>query len=353
VLVVVPVVVMTAHAQQYGAEGRAPRIPERARMQQRIDVHHHMLPKEWIAAASPHKAGGHWAPHVLQWSPQGSIDNMDRYGISTAILSIGLPGVWWGDVDAARKLSRWLNEYAASLVRDYPGRFGFFATLPMPDVEGSIAEIGYALDVLGADGIGMLTSYDNTWPGDPRFDAVFAELSRRNAVTYFHPTVPGCCQGITPDIPVATIEYTFDTTRAITNLLFTGSFARHTGVRWIFSHGGGTIPFLAGRIDHIAGSSEKIAARLPEGVEPALRRLNFELATATHAPSLAATRALMPVERLLMGTDYPYVETAPILEGLAACPLDPRERRLIEAENALALFPRLRTPGRPSAITGS
>jgi 6-methylsalicylate decarboxylase len=316
--------------------------PNLPRMQQRIDVHHHMLPKEWIAAAREHKAGGHWSPHVLEWTPQRSIDNMDRNGISTAILSIGLPGVWWGDVDAARKLSRWLNEHAAQLVREHPGRFGFFATLPMPDVEGSLAEIAYALDALGADGIGMLTSYDNVWPGDPRFDAVFAELSRRKAVTYFHPTVPVCCQGIMPEIPVATIEYTFDTTRAITNLLFTGTFARHPGVRYIFSHGGGTIPFLAGRIDHIAGGNERISGRLPDGVEPALRRLHFELATSTSAPALAATRALMPTEQLLLGTDFPYVASAPILEGLAACPLDPRERRMIEAENALGLFPRLR-----------
>lgn len=310
-------------------------------MQQRIDVHHHMLPKEWIAAAHDHKAGGSWSPHVLEWTPEKSLENMDRHGISTAILGIGLPGVWWGDVDAARKLSRWLNEYAAGLVRKHPGRFGFFATLPMPDVEGSLAEIAYALDVLGADGIGMLTSYDNRWPGDPAFEPVFAELGRRGAVTYFHPTIPACCQGINPDIPVATIEYTFDTTRAITNLLFTGTFARHPGVRWIFSHGGGTIPFLAGRIEHIAGSNARISARLPDGVEAPLRRLYFELASATGAPALAATRALMPADHLLLGTDFPYVTTAPILEELAAAKLDPRSLALLETENALGLFPRL------------
>jgi predicted TIM-barrel fold metal-dependent hydrolase len=309
-------------------------------MQQRIDVHHHMLPKEWIAAAREHKPGGHWPAHVLEWTPEGSLANMDRHGIATAILGIGLPGVWWGDVEAARRLARWLNEYAAGLVRAYPGRFGFFATLPMPDVEGSLAEIAYALDVLGADGIGMLTSYDNRWPGDPAFEPVFAELDRRGAVTYFHPTVPACCQGITPEIPVATIEYTFDTTRAVTNLLFTGTFARHPGVRWIFSHGGGTIPFLAGRIDHIAGSNARISARLPDGVEPALRRLYFELATSTSGPALAATRALMPADRLLLGTDFPYVATAPILAELAEAQLDPRSLALLETENALGLFPR-------------
>lgn len=310
-------------------------------MTPRIDVHHHVLPPDWIAAARNHKPGG-WAPHVLEWTPQGSIDAMDRHGISLAIVSLGLPGVWWAGAEA-RRLARACNEYAAGMQRDYPGRFGFFATIPLPDVEGSLEEIAYALDVLHADGIGFITSYGDRWPGDPAFDPVFAELDRRGAVAYFHPTVPNCCNGIMADVPVSTVEYVFDTTRAITNLLFTGTLAKYRRMHFIFSHAGGTIPMLANRIAYIGGRTASVAGRVSGDLEAELRRLNYEIATSVSAPTLGALRAFVPVGRILLGTDYPYVgmdETIPHLDetGLSAA-----ERRAIEAENPLALFPRLRT----------
>lgn len=306
----------------------------------RIDLHHHMLPAQWIAEARTHKAGG-WAKHVLEWTPQRSVEQMDRHAIDVAVVSLGLPGVSWGDVAGGRRRARFCNDYAAAMKRDFPGRFGFFATLPMPDVEGSLAEIEYALDVLGAEGIGLLTSYSGKWPGDPSLDAVFAELDRRKCVAYFHPTIPECCQGIMPDVPVATVEYTFDTTRAVTNLLFTGTLTKYPGIRYVFSHAGGTVPMLAARIEHIGMGNERVAARLPKGIMYEFSRLNFEIATSVSAPTFGALRQFTSVEKILFGTDYPYVameETAAPFERMS---LPAGERTAIAAGNALALFPGL------------
>jgi 6-methylsalicylate decarboxylase len=303
-----------------------------------IDVHHHVLPPMWLAEAREHKAGG-WAKHVLEWTPERSLEQMERYGIGTAIVTLGLPGVWWGDVASARRLARSCNEYAAAMRRDHPGRFGFFATLPMPDVDGSLTEIAYGLDVLKADGIGLLTSYADVWPGDPRLDAVFAELNRRGAAVYFHPTVPECCRGILPDVPVATLEYTFDTTRAVTNLLFTGTLTKYPDSHYIFSHAGGTIPMLADRIAHIGNGQTTIASRLPNGIAYEFSRLNFEIATSVSAPTFAALRNFTSVDRMLLGTDYPYVDVGETIPTFDALDLSGPEKRAITRANALKLFP--------------
>jgi predicted TIM-barrel fold metal-dependent hydrolase len=131
---------------------------------------------------------------VLSWSPQTTIAEMDQNGVATSIVSISTPAIWFGNSQSARTLARKCNEYAAQLVKDYPGRFGFFAAAPLPDTEGSLQEIGYALDVLKADGIGLLTSYGDKWPGDSAYAAGFEELNRRKAVVYFYPSGPNCCR---------------------------------------------------------------------------------------------------------------------------------------------------------------
>jgi predicted TIM-barrel fold metal-dependent hydrolase len=147
-----------------------------------------------------------------------------------------------GNLSLARKC----NEYSAQLVSDYPGRFGFFAALPLPDMEGSLREITYALDTLKADGIGLMTNYGDKWPGDPAFAPAFEELNRRKTVVYFHPTAPNCCKNLVPHVPTAFTELPNDTTRAVTSLLYSGSLARFRDIPFIFSHAGGTIPMLAG-----------------------------------------------------------------------------------------------------------
>ena len=193
--------------------GRVPPVAAQApAAKRRIDVHHHFLPQFHVDAMMA--PGRRAAGSPPRWSPASSLEEMDKSGIATAVLSIVQPGVWFGDnVEEARALARQLNDYGARLVRDHPGRFGLFAVIAPPDVQGSLNEIEYAFDTLKADGIALLTSYQNKYLGDASFAPVYEELNRRKAVVYVHPTSPACCQGLVPGIPPSSIEYATDSTR--------------------------------------------------------------------------------------------------------------------------------------------
>ena len=233
-----------AQAVAAGAATALPSMPAQAEDKPtKIDVHHHFAPDFHRDAVSARRGGLRWP----KWSPQMSLDDMDKNGIATAMLSVVQPGTWFGNVEETRKLTRQLNDYAASLLRDHPGRFGLFACIAPPDVEGSLKEIEYAFDTLHADGIGLLTSYGTLYLGDPSFAPVYAELNRRKAIVYVHPIAPNCCKNLVPGIPVGSIEYATDTTRTIAHLVFSGTTTRFPDIRWIFSHSGGTLPFLTGR----------------------------------------------------------------------------------------------------------
>lgn len=309
----------------------------------RIDTHHHIVPPHWLAARRETILGamGNEPSVVLDWTPERSLAEMDAHGIATAIASITTPGVWFGDVAEARRLARACNEYGAQLARAHPGRFGMFAALPLPDVEGSLAELAYALDVLGLDGIGLLTSYDEKWPGDPAFAPLFDELNRRKGVAFFHPTSAACSGVVVGDIPPSMTEYGFNTTRAITSLVFSGTVDRCPDVRFLFCHGGGTIPMLAHRIAATSYTRRPaVRERLPGGPLPRLRSLYVDVVSVANPPAMAALRAFMPPERLLFGTDYPFVRPAATLDGLGSLALPADDLAALERGNALALFPR-------------
>ena len=155
----------------------------------RIDVHHHLCPPDYLAAVSRHQP---MVPIIAGWSLLKSLDDMGQAGVETAVLSITTPGFWFGDAGETRRLVRLCNDYAARLVSDHPGRFGLFVALPLPDIEGSLNEIEYALDTLKADGVGLYTDYE----GDPAFAPVLAELDRRKCVVYTHPVCPECCKNL-------------------------------------------------------------------------------------------------------------------------------------------------------------
>jgi 6-methylsalicylate decarboxylase len=305
----------------------------------RIDVHHHLAPPAYIAELGPKNI---LQPQALDWVPEKSIEDMDRAGISTAVTSIAQQGCWFGDDAAARRLARACNDYAARLVADHPGRFGMFTTLPLPDIEGSLLEIEYGLDVLGAEGVCMLTSYGGKWLGDPHFSPVFEELNRRKALVYTHPIAIGCCVNLVPDIPDVVIEYGTDTTRAIASLVFSGTAARYPDVRIIFSHAGGTMPFLIGRFMNLA-EVPHLAARLPDGVLPLLQRFNYEVAQATNPGTMSSLLQLVPVSQVLFGTDFPFRTGEKHVRGLNGCGLSAADLQAIYADNALALMPRLAT----------
>jgi predicted TIM-barrel fold metal-dependent hydrolase len=326
-----------------GSAGRvAPALAQTPAAKTRIDVHHHFLPQFHVDAMTrPGRRAGGPPP---KWSPALSLEDMDKSGIATSIVSIAQPGVWYGDnVEESRKLSRELNEYAAKMIQDHPGRFGLFAVIAPPDVEGSLKEIAYALDTLKADGIGLLTSYQDKYLGDPSFAPVYEELNRRRAVIYVHPTTPQCCRGLVPGIPPGSIEYATDSTRTIAHVVFSGTATKYPDIRWIFSHSGGTLPFLTGRFVRLW--EERKQAHLPNGPLPEFQKLYYELAQGNTPGQIAALLKLVSISQVMYGTDYPFRDGAEVNAGIAAYGFSAADVRAIERENALALLPRLKGAG--------
>jgi 6-methylsalicylate decarboxylase len=310
----------------------------------RIDVHHHILPPVYMQRARDRilEISDRDHSRLLDWTPASAVEEMDKAGISTAITSLGLPGVWFGGSKAARALSRECNEFAAKMCRNFPGRFGFFAAVPLPDQEGSLREAEYALDMLKADGIALVSSYDNKWPGDSTFTPVFEELNRRKAVVFIHPAVPGCSDHLMPGIPASTIEFLFDTTRAITSLLVNGTFSRFPDIRFIFCHAGGTTPMVAARTSAFIQRHKEIADRLPNGVGFELRKLYYDIANSTNPSAMAALMNLVPTSQILFGTDFPYVPAEVTATGVDRFELSAADLQAINRENAWRLFSRLK-----------
>ncbi len=316
-----------------GASGPA---RAQAPARKRIDVHHHYLAPAQREAFANRRAG------VPEWSVEMSLDDMDKAGIATAVVSCVQPGVWFGKAEPARTLAREVNEYGARMVGDHKGRFGLFAAIPLPDPEGSLKEIEYALDTLHADGIGLFTSYQDKYLGDPAFVPVLEELNRRKAVVYVHPVSPACCGGIVKGIPPSIIEYATDTTRTVASLIFgeAGSAFRFPDIRWIWSHSGGTLPFLTGRLIRLA--SERKDPRMPDGPLPILRRYHYEVAQGNTPGQLAALMKLVAVSQVLFGTDYPYRDGLEAADGLADYKFSEADAAAIDRGNALALLPTIK-----------
>ena len=298
----------------------------------RIDVHYHIFPPETLAVSrNPAQAG---------WTVQRAIDELDRNGIASGIASAGstLP------VEKARAF----NEFGARVVRDHPGRFGLFATLPLPDIDASLKEIEYGLDVLKADGIGLVTSYGELWLGDPKLRPVLAELNRRKAVVYVHPTDAPCCVNMsywTPPVVGSWIEWPMHTARTILSLMLNKVTLQLPDIRFIFAHDGGTMPMLIGRIAGFTQSAradfqEKFRDLFPNGVEAEYRKLYFDTAQGTYPVNMEAMRRLVPDSHILFGSDYPYFSIGAGVAGLQRLDLPPALLRAIERENAEALFPR-------------
>jgi len=312
-----------------------------------IDVHHHYYPPElktvWQDYLTAHNQGRQLPP-VEQWTPARTLEEMDKNGVSTAILSLAsVPGVWFGkDAAGMRQLSRMCNEYAAGMMRDHPGRFGLWASLPMPDIDGSLKEIAYAFDTLKADGINLSTSFGDKWPGDPMFKPVFEELNRRKAIVYFHPYAPNCCGSLMSYVPEFLIEYPYDTGRTVLSLLMSGTLTRLHDIRWMVSHAGGPVPMLAGRINDLTKFSKNRAEFAPNGVDAELQRLYYETANSAYKPTMAALLSYVPLSQVLFGTDFPYLSVGQNAEGLDKIGLSADQLAAIQRGNAMALVPRLK-----------
>jgi predicted TIM-barrel fold metal-dependent hydrolase len=309
----------------------------------RIDVHHHLFPPAFLAGLidQDHYLARGPARH---WTPEVSLADMDDAGVATAIVSITAPGLDFADGARLARINRECNEYAARMAADRPGRFGFFASLPLPDVDAGLAEIAYALDVLRADGVGLLTSYRDRWLGDAVFAPVMDELERRRAVAYVHPTTPHCCRNLLPGIPDWVIEFPVDTTRTIASLLFSGTVARCPNVRFVFAHVGGILPLVDSHLERAAEVDAALAAQVPGGVPAALRRFHYDTALRAHPTGLSSAVRAVGVSQLLFGTDAPLRKSRAQVEGLqahaAAAGLTGADLLAIDCGNARRLLAR-------------
>ena len=311
----------------------------------KIDVHQHFLPDVYIDALAKlgiHGAGGVAFP---KWTPEGAIEMMDGQGIATGILSISAPGVHFGDDGAAVDLARICNEYSASLVKQDPDRFGVFAVLPMPLVDASLAETEHALDHLKLDGVVLLSSYsDGTYLGDPKFDPLMAALDARSVVAFVHPTVPVSAPGEHLTIPPFATEFVFDTSRAIANLIWMGVAERYPNIKFVFSHAGGTAPFLAWRWS-LLEQLPQTKANFPKGFLHYLQNFYYDTALSGGDQALSALTKLVSSDKILFGSDFPFAPPQVSVAAWAGVSkfdgLTAADREHIAAKNAKQLFPRL------------
>ena len=306
----------------------------------RIDVHFHYLSPEYREQMIDAVGGSPDGFAAPQWSAEAALAMMDRLNIATGMLSVSSPGVHFGNDAKARLLARSVNEFAARTIGDHRGRFGGFASLPLPDVDGALNEIAYALDTLKLDGVVMLTNFNGVYLGDKRLDPVFDELNRRTAVVFIHPTSPICWQQSALGYPRPMIEFTFDSTRAVVNLIFSGTTTRCPKLRFIVPHAGGTLPFLARRI---AMFGRGLAGGI--STEEHLRRLYYDLAGSPGSNALAPLLEMTERSHILYGSDYVHtpeaVVSAHLAELLSSKLLSGDDFRAIARGNALGLFPQL------------
>ena len=312
----------------------------------RIDVHHHIIPPQFLEEAPP---SADFQRNWAWWTPQKTLEEMDQNGIAVSMLSFATPYLWFSGIEPGRRLARMCNDYCAERMRDNVGRFGLFAGLPpLEDTEGCLREIAYAFDTLQADGVTVMTSYGDHYLGDVAYAPVWEDLDRRRAVVFVHPSDPTCCN---PNVGVHSAfgEWPMDTARTVMSLWASNALLRWPHIRFIFSHGGGTLPMIADRIDKFGRPDPGAApdgARLHDALSQ-IRTLYFDTANAANPPALAATRALAVPGHILFGSDYPYAPAARAVDDLARAQLNRQELRAIERDNAIALMPRLGALGRP------
>ncbi|MCX4854315.1 amidohydrolase [Streptomyces canus] len=310
-----------------------------------IDVHAHLLPDFYVQQAT---AAGHAHPDGMggwpSWSVEAHLDLMDRNGIETAMLSMSSPGVHFGDDKAARLLARRVNEYTAELTRDHPGRFGNFVSLPLPDVDASLEEIAFAYDELDADGVALLTHTHGVYLGDPRLEPVFAELDRRRAVVFLHPTSPVGWEQSALGRPRPMVEYLFDTARTVTDMVMAGVLTRHPNIKVIVPHCGGAVPVLADRINEFMRlfvPAEKTPAQ--DAVQQ-LRGLYYDMAGTAFPRQVPALAKLVDPDRVLFGSDYcwtpsPLADAHIAAIDAAESPVDGTTWRSLTTANAQRLLP--------------
>jgi 6-methylsalicylate decarboxylase len=308
-----------------------------------IDIHHHILPDFFFIETNEPGApvGGIMPP---PWGEGMMLSYMDEAGIDVAITSISSPGVHVGNDAKARALARRCNEFSAKLIQAHPDRLGGFAALPLPDVDGALAELTYALDVIQLDGVVLFSNSNGVYLGDASFDPVFAELERREAVVFVHPTASPDSAARHLGLPDTLIDFTADTTRAVAQMHYSNRFARTPSIKYIFSHAGGTVPYVAGRwavvdaMNVIPGAEERGTAA------DTLRRLYWDTAVSYGDPILRMLRDIVGLDQVLFGSDHPYLRrdlaVGCVQQLQQTTALSDAERAVVMCGNAVKLFPR-------------
>lgn len=313
----------------------------------RIDVHAHFLPECYAAALA--KAGlttldGGFP--IPAWSEDAALAMMDRHGIGTAMISLSSPAAQFLPEAGRVHLCREVNEAGAALQRHQSGRFGYFAVLPLPDIAASLAEIEHALDRLGADGVTLQSNIDGVYLGAPSFAPIFAELNRRGAILFLHPTSPACAESLTLGRPAPLLEFPLDTTRCITDLLYSRTLQTHPEIKVIVPHGGAALPALAARL----AAFTNLAFLQPRPASEAevfetLAALYYDVALSADPVTLAGLRRIAPIGQILFGSDWPFTPEFGVARNIARLDssevLSDSDVRAIAHENAERLFPRL------------
>lgn len=293
----------------------------------RIDVHHHR-----ITGANEVRGQA--------WSPTIALEQMDKYGITTAITSVSAgANQLYDGTEKSNTFARQSNEQGAKMVQDYPGRFGLFTALPMADIAASLKEIEYGYDTLKADGVHIYSSINDKWPGDPVYMPLWEEVNRRKGIVFIHPTNPACCK-MPPGIGGPVVEFDFDMTRAATSLLWNGVLTKFRDIRFIIVHSGGTLPVLAGRIQDRVPRDR--ADLYPTGALELLKNMYYEVAHATFPWAIAALMKFTSTSHILFGTDYPQEPIESTTKQIPGLGLSADLLHAIDRGNAEVMFPRFK-----------
>jgi predicted TIM-barrel fold metal-dependent hydrolase len=314
-----------------------------------IDVHSHVLPELYLDALRAAEVKTIDGFPIPEWRLEDHLKMMDDHNIQACVLSLSSPGLDFAEPDIAVNLARAINIQFAEIIGDHPARFGAFALLPLPNVEASLMEIAYALDVLKLDGVGLFTNYGGVYLGDLKFGPVLDELHRRKAVVFVHPTKPPCSDKLTLGYPAPMLEYPFDTTRMVLSLLGTDTLDRCAHIRFILCHGGGALPLLLTRIGPLLsvkkGGNKLTALTDMMAIERRTSALFFDLTAATSDAYLGVLKEVHDPSKLLMGFDFPFMPPISIDSAKNAVAafddFSQKEKTSIDQGNASELFPRL------------
>ena len=284
--------------------------------------------------------------NLPSWSVEGALALMDEHGIATSMLSVP-HAAQHGNAAEAGGIARRINEAIAEIVARHPTRFGGLATIPGHLADATLVEIDYALDTLKMDGVATSTNINDVYLGEPQFDPWFEELNRRGTTLFIHPWTLSSAPSMDLGLNLSVFEFMFDTTRMLANMVLSGAKKRFSNIQMISTHGGGTMPFLIERFQHLEvhfGANQRATVSAEE-IRQVLGTFHYDLTAATTPSQLLGLLELVPTSQLLMGVDIPFMPSWSIGPAIDAVErysgFSAGDLEKIAHGNALRLFPRL------------